>query len=96
MSAYLIVDCDLTDPVLYEQYKLLAKPLVEQHGGKYLSRGGAISLKEDDLWSPKRIVLLEFESTEQAERFYHSPQYQEALKISKQSARRTGFILQGA
>lgn len=96
MSAYLVVDCDLTDPERYEQYKVRAKPLVERFGGKYLSRGGNISLKEDDLWSPKRIVLVEFESAEQAELFYQSPEYQEVLKISKQSARRTSFILQGA
>lgn len=96
MAAYLIVDCDLTDPDLYEQYKLRAKPLVERFGGKYLARGGNISRKEDDLWAPKRVVLVEFESAERAESFYESPEYQEVLKISKQSARRTAFILQGA
>lgn len=95
MSAYLVVDTDLTHPDVYEQYKTRAKPLVEQHGGEYLARGGAISLKEHDLWSPTRMVLVKFPSVAQAEQFYQSDAYQDVLKISKQSARRTVFILEG-
>ena len=39
-AAYLVVDTLLDNPELYEQYKLKAKPLVEQYGGEYLARGG--------------------------------------------------------
>ena len=60
MAAYMIVDCVLDNPELYEQYKLKAKPLVEAFGGEYLARGGALTVKENDLWSPTRIVLLRF------------------------------------
>ena len=95
MAAYLVVDCKLTDPELYEQYKLKAKPLVEKHGGEYLARGGETSIKESDLWSPTRIVLIRFPSTAQAEAFYGSAEYQQVLGISKQSAQRTVFILDG-
>lgn len=95
MTAYLIVDSQLTDPDHYENYKLQAKPVVEQFGGEYLARGGALSVKETDLWSPSRIVVIRFPSRAQAERFYQSPQYQAVLPISKASARRTVFILDG-
>lgn len=95
MVAYLVVDSDLTDPELYEGYKLRAKPLVEKYGGEYLARGGNVSLKEDDLWTPTRMVLIRFPSREDAERFYQSDEYQEVLKISKRSAKRTVFILDG-
>lgn len=95
MTAYLVVDTQLTHPDVYEQYKLRAKPLVEQHGGEYLARGGAISLKESDLWSPTRMVLVKFPSSEQAQAFYNSAEYQEVLQISKQSAQRTVLILEG-
>lgn len=54
-----------------------------------------MSIKETDLWNPTRMVLVKFPSTEQAEKFYRSPEYQEVLKISRQSARRTVFILDG-
>ena len=95
MAAYLVVDSKLTDPEHYEQYKLKAKPVVEKFGGEYLARGGALSVKEDDLWSPTRMVLIRFASSAQAEAFYQSDEYQAVLGISKKSAKRTVFILDG-
>lgn len=95
MTVYLIVDTKLTDPDLYEQYKLLAKPLVEQHGGEYLARGGALTVKESALWSPTRMVLIRFPSAQQAEAFYESPEYQQALGISERSAQRTVVFVEG-
>jgi uncharacterized protein (DUF1330 family) len=95
MTAYLVVDTSLTNPELYEQYKLKAKPMIEKYGGEYLARGGKLSVMEHDLWSPTRMVLVKFPSVEQAEIFYRADEYQEILKISKMSADRTVFILQG-
>ena len=95
MTAYLVVDTSLTNPELYEQYKLKAKPMLEKYGGEYLARGGKLSVMEHDLWSPTRMVLVKFPSAEQAEKFYQADEYQEILKISKQSAHRTLFILEG-
>ena len=95
MAAYLVVDTLLESPELYEQYKLRAKPLVEQYGGEYLARGGALAVKEGDLWSPTRLVLVKFRDAATANRFYDSPEYQDVLKISKQSAKRTVVVLEG-
>lgn len=95
MAAYLIVDTLLSDPDLYEQYKLKAKPLAEKYGGEYLARGGALTLKETDLWSPTRMVVVRFPSAEQANKFYDSDEYQDVLGISKQSAKRTVVVLEG-
>jgi uncharacterized protein (DUF1330 family) len=95
MAAYLIVDTLLDNPELYEEYKLRARPLAEQFGGEYLARGGAMTLKEADLWSPTRLVVVRFPDAQAANHFYNSPQYQEILPISKQSARRTCVVLEG-
>lgn len=95
MAAYLIVDTNITNPELYERYKLIAKPLVEKYGGEYLARGGKLSVKEDTLWAPIRMVLVRFPSMQDAETFYQSDDYQDVLKISKQSADRTVIILEG-
>jgi uncharacterized protein (DUF1330 family) len=95
MAAYLVVDSHLTDPTLYEQYKLQAKPLAEKHGGEYLARGGNMVVKESALWSPTRMVLIRFPSMEQAQGFYDSAEYQKALEISKQSAQRSVVIVEG-
>lgn len=95
MAAYLVVDTLLEQPDLYEEYKLKAKPLVEQFGGEYLARGGNLTRKETDLWSPTRMVLIRFPDAASANQFYESPEYQSILPISKQSARRTMVILDG-
>ena len=36
MSAYVIVDIEITDPVGYEQYRKIAYPVIADFGGKYL------------------------------------------------------------
>ena len=63
MPAYLVVDSQLTDPEHYEQYKLRAKPIVEQFGGEYLARGGGDGgqfslghLTSDELIPRQRLV----------------------------------------
>jgi uncharacterized protein (DUF1330 family) len=95
MAAYLIVDTLLNDPALYEQYKVKARPLIEKFGGEYLVRGGRMTLRETDLWSPSRLVLVRFADVETANRCLDSLEYQAILPISKSSARRTAVILEG-
>ena len=95
MAAYLIVDTLLNDPNLYEEYKSKARPLIEKFGGEYLARGGRMTLRETDLWSPSRLVLVRFPDLETANRCLDSFDYQQILPISKKSARRTAVILEG-
>lgn len=95
MAAYLIVDTRLTNPEMYELYKLKAKPLIETYGGEYLARGGKMSILEDTLWTPTRLVLIKFPSVEVAETCMKSAAYQEILKVSKLSAERTCVIVEG-
>jgi len=77
MSAYLLVEVDVTDPVRYETYKALAQAAIARYGGRYLVRGGETVRLEGD-WSPKRVVVLEFPSLDVARTFYASPEYRAA------------------
>ena len=63
MPAYLIVDCEVTDPERYEAYKQLAPPAIAKYGGRYLVRGGDVTPLEGD-WRPNRVVVLEFPDVE--------------------------------
>ncbi|MBN1305221.1 MAG: DUF1330 domain-containing protein [Anaerolineales bacterium] len=74
MTAYVIVDVEVIDMEGYQAYARLARPTVEQYGGKYLARGGQNELLEGD-WQPKRLVILEFESLAQAKTWLNSPEY---------------------
>ena len=95
MAAYLIVDTLLSDAALYEQYKLQARPLIEKFGGEYLARGGRMTLRETDLWSPSRLVLVRFPDVETANKCLDSVEYQQILQISKKAAHRTAVIVEG-
>jgi len=86
MVAYVIVDIDVTDPQGFEEYKRLAQIAVVKHGGRYLARGGETASLEGG-WSPNRLVILEFESLARAKAWYDSPEYAEARRARKTTAR---------
>ena len=94
MSAYVIVDINVTDPVGYEEYKKLAPPVVAAFGGKYLARGGKTETLEGD-WSPKRLVILEFESAERAKEWLNSPEYHAPRQLRRQTTETNMVVVEG-
>lgn len=91
MPAYVLVDVQVTDPVAYEGYKALAGPSVAEHGGRFLSRGGAASVLEGDR-VPGRVVVLEFPDADTARRWYDSPSYR-AARAAREGAATASFVL---
>jgi len=79
MTAYVIALVNVTDPDRYKEYSTLAAPAVKQYGGRFLVRGGVIEVLEG-AFPFQRLVINEFPDAEQARRFYHSPEYQEARR----------------
>ena len=96
MSAYIIVDTKITNETEYEEYKRLAKPIVEKHGGLYRVRGGTLDIIEADLWTPTRIVVLEFPDMSSARAFIDSEEYAPVKKMRHQNAECTLFIVDGS
>ncbi|MDD7911199.1 MULTISPECIES: DUF1330 domain-containing protein [Pseudovibrio] len=95
MSAYIIVDTKITDPEAYEEYKALARPIAEKYGAIYRARGGKMKVLEEELWSPSRIVVLEFPTMEAAETFANSPEYAPVKAIRNANADCTLVIVEG-
>jgi len=93
-KTYIIAQATVTDPAQYEGYKALAGAAVAQYGGKYVVRGGATHLLEGD-WAPPRLVILEFESVEQAKRFYDSPEYRAAREQRQGAATMNMLVVEG-
>ena len=94
MRAYIIVEIDVHDPVGYEDYKKLAGSTVEAYGGKYIVRGGKTEVLEGD-WKPKRIVVLEFPSTDQAKGWLNSKEYAEPRKMRHRTAKTNMIVVEG-
>lgn len=94
MSAYVIVDIEVIDPVRYEEYKRLAAPTVTAYGGRYVVRGGATETLEGD-WVPNRFVVLEFESVDQAKAWWSSPEYAPAKALRQETANTQMVVAEG-
>jgi len=95
MSAFLILDSKINDPEAYEEYKKQAKPIAEKYGGVYRVRGGALETVESDLWTPTRMVVIEFPDMTRAQAFVNSPEYAPVKSIRHNSADCTVLIVEG-
>ena len=94
MTAYVIVDIDVHDPVGYEEYKRLAPAAVELYGGKYIARGGKTETLEGD-WKPSRLVILQFASSEQAKKWLNSDEYRDARAMRLKTTKSQMVIIEG-
>jgi len=94
MPALVIVDIEVTDPVRYEDYKRLASASIAAHGGRYLVRGGQSEVL-DGTWTPRRLVVLEFDSVEKAKAWRESPEYAEAKQVRASCARANMVVVEG-
>ncbi len=95
MTAYAIVDTKISDPVAYEEYKALARPIAEKYGGIYRARGGKMDVVEDDLWSPSRLVLVEFPDMQSARAFMDCEEYGPVKAIRHAHAKCSIVIFEG-
>ena len=95
MAAYLIANVDVKDPEKYKQYTAQTPGLIHKYGGKFLVRGGKIEQMEGNL-PLARLVVVEFADMAAAKAFYHSPEYQEVLKIRQAATESQLFLVEGA
>jgi uncharacterized protein (DUF1330 family) len=94
MAAYVIVQVDVHDPARYEAYKKLVPPSLEKFGGRFLVRGGKTHTLEGD-WTPKRFVMVEFPTVEQAKAWWASAEYAEAKALRQATAHSMVIIAEG-
>jgi uncharacterized protein (DUF1330 family) len=85
MPAYVIAETDVHDEARYERYKAAAPETIAAYGGRYVARGGELAVLEGE-WQPPRVVLLEFDDLAAANRWYASPEYQEAKRLREGAA----------
>jgi len=94
MSAYVIGEIEVTDPAVYDDYRKQVLATITKYGGRFLVRGGKAEAMEGAM--PKRMVLLEFPSYEQALQWYRSPEYAPLITLRQKAARGRLIITEGA
>lgn len=94
MAAYVIGDIEVTEPAAFQEYRERLGATVEKYGGRFIVRGGRVNHKEGD-WRPRHVVMLEFPSLEQAERWYNSSEYKPLIAIREKAAKTRLIIVEG-
>jgi uncharacterized protein (DUF1330 family) len=74
-------------------YAKLAGPAIQAGGGRFLARGNPAKTYEAGV--NQRIVVIEFDSVQQAQATYESPAYREALRALDNTAERDLRIIEG-
>ncbi|MDX5337707.1 MAG: DUF1330 domain-containing protein [Cyclobacteriaceae bacterium] len=92
MEAYVLVEVDIYDNEVYEEYKKLTPSSIEPYGGEFVIRGLPVLALEGE-WSHDRLVLLKFPSREKALEWYNSENYQKAKKIRQKASSANFFIV---
>jgi len=94
MSAYVIVNIEVVDPVRYQEYIQAAPSTIARFGGRYLARGGRAERLEGE-WEPKRFVVLEFPNYERAREWWESEHYAGPKSLRQASARASMILVEG-
>ena len=94
MAAYIVAELEVTDPAVFDEYRKGVPATIAAYGGRYLVRGGTLESLEGG-WTPKRMVVLEFPSMEQAKRWYGSPEYRELLAMRQRSTKSRVVMVEG-
>ena len=94
MSAYLIANVDVQDPVAYEDYRSRTGAIIERHGGRFIVRGGTVHALEGEPWA-HRLVIIEFPNLAAAKGFYDSAEYQEAIPFRTRASEGQLLIVEG-
>ena len=94
MSAYVVVQEIVHDQTTFDAYRKDVLPTITAHGGRFIVRGGNMTVVEGE-WPNPRLVILEFPSRAAAEGWYRSPEYQKVLPLRLKSTRSNLVIIDG-
>ena len=91
MAAYLIVDIDVANRSKFKEYAQRVQGTVGAYGGRYLCKWG-VSQALEGAWNTNKIVLVEFDTAEQAMAWWTSEEYR-PLKALRREASKARVLL---
>ena len=94
MAGYVIVNDEITDEAGFAEFRQKVGATVAAHGGRYLVRGGATEVVDGD-WAPDRLVVIEFDSVDQAKAWLNSADYLAIKDLRVSSASASVIVAEG-
>ena len=94
LAAYSVSEIEVTDQAGYAPIAAILTAENQKAGGKQLARGGKLEVVEGA--APKRVVISQWKSMDDAKKFYSSPTVKKAFEDRKKfsSGGRT-FVVEG-
>ena len=92
---FVISDITVSNDDAYERYRKAVRPVIEGCGGAYVVRAGAKFVTDNPStalldsfggWNPDRIIVLNFDTVEQANECFESPEYAAAYALREGGA----------
>jgi uncharacterized protein (DUF1330 family) len=94
MSVYLLIESRVKNAEIYRQYVAQVPPLIYQHGGRFIVRGGKVT-PLGEAWEPERIIIIEFPSEAHIHEWLSSPEYKKIAPLREAGADTRAVILEG-
>lgn len=95
MAGYPSARVDITDPEKYKDDMAVTPVLIAKYGGRFIVRGGeTVTLEGPE--ETGRVVVVEFESLDQAKAMSESEAYQAAIKLREGAASAPFIAVAGA
>jgi uncharacterized protein (DUF1330 family) len=93
MAAFALSLVEVTDSNTFSTYVEAVGPIVERHGGRYLTVGNVVDVLEGPP-GPDSVVLIRFDNLAAARRWYESLDYQTIVPVRHRSARTTVILFE--
>ena len=89
-KGYVVANIRVKDQEKFQQFSGMAGPAIKEYGGKVLARGPDADRLEGNVSGI--VMMIEFESKEAANTFYHSEEYQ-AAKVVREKCSDTDLMI---
>jgi uncharacterized protein (DUF1330 family) len=99
---FMFPDITVHDTVIYEQYRVQVEPIIKQFEGKYLIRSGGMAFYTNPTrkvipveggWNPDRLIIVQWNSMEQLQKFATSAEYIAITGLRANSATTKSIIV---
>lgn len=99
---FMMLGITVHDTVMYEQYRVQVEPIIKKIGGKYLIRSGGMAFDKDPTrkvipveggWNPDRLIIVQWNSMEQLQKFATSAEYIAIAELRANSAATKSIIV---
>ena len=92
-KGYIVANIRVTNQNRFQEFSGMAGPAIKKYGGKVLARGPDADRLEGDVSGI--VMMIEFESKEAADTFYHSEEYQAAKAVREECSDTDFMIIEG-